>query len=132
MSARMIPANSGLIGITIAAVFVVAALLVTQGDKVTDNWDKTVIYIVLGCAATAAICWLFCLDQIIQMASPSTGRDRMVRFYKNSQNLWFMGMGLIVIALLLFLLVVSVYPAIAVALAFGAIIVQYWKINNDW
>ena len=132
MSARMVPANSGLIGITIAAVFIVAALLVTQGDKVTDKWDRAVLYVVLGCAATAAICWLFSLDQIIQMASPSTGRDRMVRFYKYSQNLWLMGMVLIMIALLLFLLVVNVYLAIAVALLSGAIVLQYWKINNDW
>ena len=91
-----------------------------------------ILYVVLGSAATAAFCWLICIDQIIQMATPSIGMERMLRFYKYIANLWSVGVFLMIFAVLLFVLLANVYLAMGVGLTVSVISVQYWKINNDW
>lgn len=132
MSARMIPANSGLVGITFAAIFIVSALILAGRFTYENTTEEVLVYVVLGSAAIAAICWLFCIDLIIQMAAPSIEMDRMLKFYKYATDLWGIGIFLILIAVHLFLLVVNVYLGMVLALSASIITIPYWKINNDW
>lgn len=122
---------SGLTGLTFAGTLVVIALMLSVFD-LTDDLRRIVLYLILGLLGTAAVCWLFALDQLTVMASGSIDEKRFFRFYRNITNLWFVGMVFIVVALVLFLFLVYPIIGMAVGLAALVIVVGYWNTNNDW
>ncbi len=131
----LIGANAAFAGITLAALFIVTALIIFKIDRFSEI-EQILIYVILGLLAVSTICWLFSLEQLTQMLAPSAAIDdggrRVVEFYSSSMDLWSVGGILVIIAILLFLLITNVYLAIGVAVITDIIIINYWKIHNGW
>ena len=90
------------------------------------------MYMILGLSSTAAICWLFSLDQLTMMRSRSITHYRMFAFYRSCMNLWIVGLVLLIISILLFLLLANPIVAAITGVVASLIAVRYWKVNNGW
>lgn len=129
-----ISANTGLAGITFAALIIVIAFIVIDQSQfsVFTGLKKGIVYAALAGAGIATVCWLFSLEQLTQMLSPSIEDGPLERFYLHSMNLWAIGMSLIVVALLLFLIVANAFIAATVGGVTTLIVILYWRIQNGW
>ena len=101
VTSALLSVISSLTGLTFTGTFVVLALVVFDVKKLED-FERVVLYVVLGLIGVAAIWWLLALQALTTMARPSIGYERMFRLYVYVTTLWLVGMILIVFSLVLF------------------------------
>ena len=133
MVPSLITANAILAAITVSVVFLIVARILFGNDQpYLEEIKQWTVFAVLAMAAVASICWLFIIEQLTQIISPSADIDRIIRFHRYNYDLWFGGLVLLITALYLFLLLVNLYVAIITGFAMFWIIIGYWKIHNGW
>lgn len=133
MVPALITANSVLAAIMIAAVFIIVSQVFFESNfELLKGLRGGILIATFSIAAIAAVSWLFVMEQLTQIISPSAKPKRIIKFHLYNYDLWFYALFLILIDIYLFLLLVNLVAAIVAGFVTFWIVLIYWKIHNEW
>lgn len=133
MVPSLLTANAILAAIMIAAVFIVVSQVFFESNfELLKGLRGSILITALSIAAIAAVSWLFVIEQLTQIISPSARPKRIIKLHVYNYDLWFYSLFLIIIDIYLFLLLVNLIAAMVAGFVTFWIVLIYWKIHNEW
>jgi hypothetical protein len=136
MVGPLISANSAFAAITVAALFIVLALVFTGevdfGPGRVGIAKQNIMYAVLALTSISAIFWITILPMLIGMKEPSTTPRIIFRFRKYTALLNNLAIYLLTIAIYLFLLLGHAYVAMAAGFVTLLCMLRFFRIWHEW
>lgn len=124
-------AVGSLAGIAAGILFVLVTIIVTSVQNL-DTFTTALLLTVVGLLLLATVCWILALEQLSEMVTPSLNEHKMLGLYKQSMDLWVLGIVLIIMALHYAVVLVYAPISMAVGLITVWITIRYHATLHGW